>query len=393
MQSSRFSKLFEGYLANTLTPKEMLELEQLIADQQNDEQLRQLIGQEFKSDPSAGQLLDAEENWLQGLEQKVLQTIQQPKPTKIISFHRKWIRLVGTIVLLAGLGLTIRYLINRDTSAPKQARVLPGGNKATIRLDDGTQVDLSENQSELVLGQQLAYADGSLVEGVAAGNVSGKNMVIDVPKGGMYKIVLPDGSKVWLNADSRLRYIVDPTAETRTLELEGEAYFEVAHRYLTKGKEKMLQPFVVYTSVQTIKVLGTSFNVTAYSGEPDRTTLVEGKVELSLPDGSNKQYLKPNQQATIRGRAITIADVESSGYISWKEGTFNFSDESLEIILNQVARWYNIDVDYEDANLKKLKFEGIVPRYEHMETLLKVLEKTGDVRFELKGRRLHVKKK
>lgn len=393
MQSSRFSKLFEGYLANTLTPKEMLELEQLIADEQNDEQLRQLIGQEFKSDPSAGQLLDAEENWLQGLEQRVLQTIQQPKPAKIISFHRKWIRLVGAIVLLAGLGLTIRYLINQDASTPKQATVLPGGNKATIKLDDGTQVDLSENQSELILGQQLAYADGSLVEGVAAENVSGQNMVIDVPKGGMYKIVLPDGSKVWLNADSRLRYIVDPTAETRTLELEGEAYFEVAHRYLTKGKEKMLQPFVVHTSGQTIKVLGTSFNVTAYSGEPDRTTLVEGKVELSLPDGSNKQYLKPNQQATIRGRTITIADVESSGYVSWKEGTFNFSDESLEIILNQAARWYDIDVDYEDANLKKLKFEGIVPRYDHMETLLKILEKTGDVRFELKGRLLHVKKK
>jgi len=393
MQTSRFSKLFEGYLANTLTPKEMLELEQLIADGQNDAQLHQLIGQEFKSDSIPGQLPDAEDNWLQGLEQKVLQSIHHPKPAKIVSFHRKWMRLVGAIVLLAGLGLTIRYLINQDASAPKQVTVLPGGNKATIKLDDGTQVDLSENQSELVLGQQLAYADGLLVQGIAAEHVSGKNLIIDVPKGGMYKIVLPDGSKVWLNADSRLRYIVDRAAEARTLELEGEAYFEVVHRYLTKGKEKIRQPFVVRTSDQTVKVLGTSFNITAYKGEPDRTTLVEGKVELSLPDGSNKQYLKPNQQATIRGRAITIADVETSGYVSWKEGTFNFSDESLEIILNQVARWYNIDVDFEDVNLKKLKFEGIVPRYEHMETLLKILEKTGDVRFELKGRRLHVKKK
>jgi len=393
MQTSRFSELFEGYLANTLTPKEMLELEQLIVDEQNDAQLRQLIGQEFKTVPTTGEQLDSEDNWLQGLEQKVLQTIQKPKPKKIISFHSKWIRLVGAIVLLAGLGLTIRYLINNDASAPKQATVLPGGNKATIRLDDGTQVNLSESQSEIVLGQKLAYADGSLVQGLAAENVSGQNMVIDVPKGGMYKIALPDGSKVWLNADSRLRYIADPTAEIRTLELEGEAYFEVAHRYLTKGKEKILQPFVVHTPGQTIKVLGTSFNVTAYSGEPDRTTLVEGKVELSLPDGSNKQYLKPNQQATIRGGTITIADVESLGYVSWKEGTFNFSDESLEIILNQVARWYDIDVDYEDASLKKLKFEGIVPRYKNMETLLKILEKTGDVRFELKGRRLQVKKK
>lgn len=393
MQTSRFSELFEGYLANTLTPKEMLELEQLIADEQNDEQLRQLIGQEFKSDPIPGRLLDAEDNWLQGLEQKVLQKIQKPKQAKIISFHKKWIRLVGAIVLLAGLGLTIRYLINRDVSAPKQTTVLPGGNKATIKLEDGTQVDLSESQSEIVLGQQLAYADGSLVQGLTAENVSGKNLVIDVPKGGMYKIALPDGSKVWLNADSRLRYIGDRAAESRTLELEGEAYFEVAHHYMTIGKEKIRQPFVVHTAGQTIKVLGTAFNVTAYKGEPDRTTLVEGKVELSLPDGSNKQYLKPNQQATVRGRTITIADVESQRYVSWKEGTFNFSDESLEIILNQVARWYAIDIDFEDANLKKLKFEGIVPRYENMETLLEILEKTGDVRFELKGRLLHVKKK
>lgn len=393
MQTSRFSELFEGYLANTLTPKEMLELEQLIAHEQNDAQLRQLIGREFKSDPIHGEQLDTEDNWLQGLEQKVLQTIQQPKPAKIISFHNKWIRLVGAIVLLAGLGLTVRYLVNNDASAPRQAAVSPGGNKATIRLDNGTQVDLSESQSEIVLGQQLAYADGSLVQGVAAEDVSGRNMVIDVPKGGTYKIALPDGSKVWLNADSRLRYIVDRTGETRTLELEGEAYFEVAHQYRTKGKEKILQPFVVHTPGQTIKVLGTSFNVTAYSGEPDRTTLVEGKVELSLPDGSNQQFLKPNQQATIRGRTITIADVESSGYISWKEGTFNFSDESLEIILNQVARWYAIDVEFEDANLKKLKFEGIIPRYENLDTLLKTLEKTGDVRFQRKGKLLLVRKK
>ncbi|ULT23666.1 hypothetical protein KUH03_31595 [Sphingobacterium sp. E70] len=152
MQTSRFSELFEGYLANTLTPKEMLELEQLIADEQNDAQLRQLIGREFKSDPIHGEQLDTEDNWLQGLEQKVLQTIQQPKPAKIISFHNKWIRLVGAIVLLAGLGLTVRYLVNNDASAPRQTTVSPGGNKATIRLDNGTQVDLSESQSEIVLG-------------------------------------------------------------------------------------------------------------------------------------------------------------------------------------------------------------------------------------------------
>ncbi|WP_223577976.1 FecR family protein [Sphingobacterium sp. GVS05A] len=393
MQTSRFSELFEGYLADKLTPKEMLELEGLIADENNVAQLRQLIGEEFKNEPTAVQQLDTDDNWLHGLEQKVLQTIQKPEPAKIISFHNKWVRLVGTIVLLVGLGLTVRYLVDNDTGAPKQATVLPGGNKATIRLDDGTQVSLSESQSEIVLGKQLAYADGSLVQGIAAENVSGRNMIIDVPKGGTYKIALPDGSKVWLNADSRLRYIVDRADEARNLELEGEAYFEVAHRYRSKGKDKILQPFVVRTPGQTIKVLGTSFNVTAYSGEPDRTTLIEGKVELSLPDGANRQYLKPNQQALIQGRTITIADVESSGFISWKEGTFNFSDESLDIILNQVARWYDIDVDFTDPSLKKLKFEGIVPRYEKLESLLKILEKTSDVRFELKGRLLHVKKK
>ncbi|MDF2515908.1 MAG: FecR family protein [Sphingobacterium sp.] len=393
MQNSRFSELFKGYLANTLTPKEMLELEQLIADQQNDEQLRQLIGLEFKHEPTAQQQPDANVDGWEGLEQKVLQTIRKSRPAKIVSFHRKWIRLVGVLLLMAGLGLAVRYLSNNNINAPKQVNLPPGGNKATIRLEDGTSVNLSEKQSGIVLGEQLTYADGSAVQGLPVEQLGGQNLVIDVPKGGTYNIVLPDGTKVWLNADSRLRYIGNRAAETRQLELQGEAYFEVAHRYITKGREKMLQPFVVHTADQTIRVLGTSFNVAAYRGEPDCTTLVEGKVELSLPDGSNRQYLKPNQQAVVRGRTITIADVESSDYVSWKEGTFNFSDESLDMILNQAARWYDIDVDFADPSLKKLKFEGIVPRYDNLGALLKILEKTGEVRFELKGRLLYVRKK
>ncbi|MDR2273694.1 MAG: DUF4974 domain-containing protein [Sphingobacterium sp.] len=393
MQTSRFSELFEGYLANRLTPKEMFELEKLMADGQNNEQLFHLIGQELKNLPIGGQQLDPGDNWPAELEKKVLQAIQKPKPAKIISFHNKWIRLVGAIVLLAGIGLSVRYLVNNDIEVSKQVNVLPGGNRATLRLDDGTVVNLSEKQSEIILGQQVAYADGSLVSGLTTKNLNEQNLVIEVPKGGTYKVALPDGTKVWLNADSRLQYMVDGVDGTRKIQLEGEAYFEVAHRYRTNGKEKKLQPFIVHTLDQTIKVLGTSFNVTAYKGEPDRTTLLAGKVELSLPDGSNKQYLEPNQQAVVQGRTITITTVEGQGDVSWKEGVFNFSDESLDMILKEAARWYDIDIDFADSSLRKLKFEGIVPRYEDLQTLLKVLEKTGDVRFELQGRLLHVKKK
>ncbi|OOG18020.1 hypothetical protein BWD42_12060 [Sphingobacterium sp. CZ-UAM] len=393
MQSSRFSELFEGYLTNKLTPKEMLELETLMADEKNDAGLRQLIGLELSSLATAAQQLDGLDGDLPELEKKVLQTIRKPKARARVILYNKWIRIAAVAVLLVGLVLSVRYLANEDGRAAKQARIMPGGNKATIRLGDGTVVDLSESQSEIVLGQHIAYGDGSPVRGLALGNVDGQELAIDVPKGGTYKVALPDGTRVWLNADSRLRYNLSLADEARNLKLEGEAYFEVAHRYITKGKEKMRQPFVVHTADQIIKVLGTSFNVTAYKGEPDRTTLIEGRVELSLPDGSNRQYLKPNQQALVSGGAISIADVESAAYVSWKDGTFNFSDESLELILNEAARWYDIEVDFEEPRLKKLKFEGIIPRYERLESLLKILEKTGAVRFELQGKLLHVRKK
>lgn len=312
--------------------------------------------------------------------------------TKKYILSRYAAAIAAVLALVVGIVVYLRSpAVKRIPKELANELIVPGGNKAILKLADGREVILSEEQSGIVVGQGLTYTDGSEVAGMKDGDF--KDLEIHVPRGGTYKIILADGTRVWLNADTKLKSHFNRENQSRELELEGEAYFEVAHLYRQQGGQKTAVPFRVTTAGHTINVLGTSFNVTAYQGEPDRTTLVEGNVEIDLPNGQGKQYLKPNQQAVIWNSKIAVTSVDVSNYTAWKEGTFNFSDDNLEGILRQVSRWYDVDVRFRQENLKQLKFEGIVPRYEQLTTLLKALEKAGDVEFEFNDRLLIVKRK
>src|SRR5690606_2071746 len=151
---------------------------------------------------------------------------------------------------------------------------------------------------------------------------------------------------------TRLKSHFNEKEHIRELEVDGEAYFEVAHQYIAQGSQKRSVPFLVKTPNYTIKVLGTSFNVSAYKGDASKTTLVEGSIEINIPTTNLKQLLKPNQQALFLNNTIAITEVESSNYTSWKDGTFNFSDENLEGILRQVARWYDVEIRFQNDTLK-----------------------------------------
>src|SRR5690606_33592322 len=211
------------------------------------------------------------------------------------------------------------------------------------------------------------------------------------PIGGEYSIRLSDGTKVRLNADSKLKYPVSFDGEkTREVELEGEAYFEVAK---DKDKNKNVQ-LVVKSKGQTLEVLGTEFNLNTFRNKVI-TTLVEGSVRVSMDNKSPNQYhiLKPNEQLVYHdhSKKLEIAQIDTYYVTAWRTGDFAFDNVPLQDVMEDIARWYGVDVEYK-VNVEDIRFSGKVSKFEDIETLLRTIEWTGSVKLQLNGRRVIVMK-
>ena len=208
---------------------------------------------------------------------------------------------------------------------------------------------------------------------------------LEVPRGAEYELILADGTHVWLNADTRLRYPTCFNTDERRVYLEGEAYFQVT--------KDTAHPFRVESEAQVVEVLGTQFNVYAY-GHEERTytTLVEGKVAVTASASGQHVQLMPGQQASLgrQGGEIVVGEVNIQQVVDWKNGMFVFDDLSLEAILRKVARWYDVEVFYRNQQAKAIVFKGNLPRYGELPELLKVLENSSEVHFSLKGNTLIV---
>ncbi|MDR2282538.1 MAG: DUF4974 domain-containing protein [Sphingobacterium sp.] len=269
------------------------------------------------------------------------------------------------------------------------AAIQPGGDQATLKLADGTVVPLSAGEDGLLMNNGLTYEDGVAVEGVKKSDFS--SFEISTPRGGQYRMTLPDGSKVWLNAATKLAYQEDK--EVRHIDMEGEAYFEVSHQLKkTKGKESEAKPFRVRAGKQEIAVLGTHFNVKSYKGEQrNYTTLFEGSVRISTE--KEKVVLVPGEQSVVEGASIKKAVVDPSTVLAWKEGNFVFNSERLDEILLQVGRWYDVDFIIEKEYLKNEKFEVMLPRFGQLKELLELLQKTEKIKFRYEDRKIYVSEK
>lgn len=280
--------------------------------------------------------------------------------------------------------------------------IVPGGNKATLTLADGQAIDLSAAQNGIVVGDEVTYEDGSSVFGLKTENKKMKSEVgsdtgprtndlqLSTPKGGTYQVTLSDGTKVWLNAASKLTYPSRFMATERIIELDGEAYFEVApmHKHGNRTSPKI--PFVVKTKNQMVQVIGTQFNVSAYADEQEtRTTLVEGSVQIVNLISNVSSKLAPSEQSVVRGGQTAINDVETETYTAWKDGYFAFPDTHISHVMTTIARWYDIEIAYEGDMANKY-FGGTISRFEDFKTLLKMIELTGSVRFKIEGRRVVV---
>ncbi|SFC73894.1 FecR protein [Parapedobacter composti] len=270
--------------------------------------------------------------------------------------------------------------------------IVPGSDRAIILLDDGTAIELDKITQDTILqdGQLriLRRADGGIsydVDGDVATTQPVYNTII-TPRGGEYRVVLSDGTTVWVNAESKLRYPVVFASDTREVEVEGEAYFEV-QKSTKNGKKR---PFIVKTGDQTLEVLGTRFNINNYDGNIT-TTLVEGAVALRYDGRQDIHYLNPSQQAeySIEQKKVSIEKVDTYYTLAWKNGKFAFDNASIERVMQEVSRWYDIDVVYQ-GDMSSVRYTGTISRFENFKQLLQLIEWTGSVKFQVDGRRVTV---
>jgi len=288
----------------------------------------------------------------------------------------RWI-VAATVLLAMSIGLTLWERSKMGTPYQVAAtEILPGGNRATLTLADGRTVDLSETQSGIVIGaEDITYDDGA-----SLGLPPSEELVLATPKGGTYQVRLPDGSKVWLNASSTLKYPSHFTDNERTVELEGEAYFDV---------EKREAPFRVRSKGQRVEVLGTQFNISAYADEPEtKTTLVAGSVRLQAGATGEQVSLVPGEQGILHTNRLTKQQVDVQQYTAWRNGRFSFEGKPFDAVMRELERWYDIDIRYEGAMPDK-EFYGDAFRSSNLAVVLRMLE-SAELAYRMEGRTLTI---
>nr|WP_082855837.1 FecR family protein [Mucilaginibacter sp. L294] len=313
-----------------------------------------------------------------------------PSFKKIASVAAVFILIASTAIYFLSSPDGKKQVIVKTKANLNKNIVLPGGNKAMLTLADGSNIILGSAQDGIlakqanidirkVTGGKIIYNASNLLNSDAPVLYN----TITTPRGGQYQVTLSDGTKVWLNAASSLKFPAAFSSNERIVELTGEAYFEVAK--LTgpsvAGREGSRIPFKVITANQTVEVLGTHFNINAYADEATiKTTLLEGSVKVVHSKTNNSQFLKPGQQATV-GAKIQISDVDATQSIAWKNGYFIFSHEDIGSIMRQVSRWYDINVQYE-GNVTQEGFIGTISKFKDVAQVLDMLQLTGAVHFK-----------
>ncbi len=362
-------------------PEEQAEFEDWLKADVRNEQFFKTLKNNYDKEQDDVKVESVEKAWSQ-LHSKLKQRKQRTLT--------KWLKVAAAVAIPLVLGVSVLYVANKMTTAPVELSedVSPGQSKAFLELDNGQTIVLESTKRTViqddagsVIGTDslhiLKYDINEEVEKVVYNTIR-------VPRGGEYQLELSDGTKVWLNSETTMKFPVNFIGQTREVELEGEALFEV-----TKNQEK---PFMVHPDESTIKVLGTTFNVMCYPDDlEEETTLVEGSVAIEADD--DVVILEPGEQCQLASHdhKLRVRDVDTDIYTAWRNGVFVFDNQDLETILRKVSRWYDVEVTFENHEDKDIVFRGNLPRYSEWTELLKVFESSSDVDLVLEGRNLIVK--
>lgn len=375
-----FLILYQKYMNGQCTPAE-----KALLDSYRDEMTLQADGWD---DDTANEQDVRNRIWQKLSESR---NVVELKPRRSYAYH--WLGAAAVILMVLFAGL---FFVKRDNPKPqptsqlaKVKQIVPGGNKAYLTLANGTRIildDAKKGQIAAQAGIQVSKTGNGMVvyhfsKTATAANAIPEMNTITTPRGGQYKVELEDGTRVWLNAASSIKFPQAFTGTNREVELSGEAYFEVA-----KNKTK---PFIVKANGTQVQVFGTHFNVNAYSDNSDvTTTLVEGSVRMS--NAASAVMLLPGQQGTVaqNGAAIKMSKADTEESLAWVNGFFVFHDESIINIMKQVVRWYDVDVQYNDEDVKQNEFGGTISRYKNITELLNNMQLTGTIHYKIEGRRV-----
>lgn len=377
-------QLIQLYLVGDLSGEEKVKLEEWVSQDPSREKLFKEICNEksVASDFGIYEKVNKDSAW----EKVILKgNIKQKNNARRLGWY-KFVAAVMIPLMVVAVGYFIRE--TKQGIEPKDtefASIEPGKSKAILRLADNRVIEITrEQETRFDVAEGIAATNNlsGMVypEQVAMGKA--EYNVLEVPRGGEYTVTLSDGTVVYLNSGSELRYPVAFGAERRDVFLSGEGYFEVA-----KDAER---PFFVNADKLKIRVYGTSFNVNTYNIANIETVLVEGKIGIQ---GNNAEYtVKPGQLALYNREKGTmeIRDVDVRPYVAWKEHEFMFDNESLEEIMNTLSLWYDVDVFFQTASLKQLHFTGHLGRYEEVSHILDAISGVTQVKFSVKGRTIIV---
>ncbi|MRR22621.1 FecR family protein [bacterium] len=393
MNKNHINNLLQGYLNDSLTEKELRELLEIVRNRSNNAEIERIIDTAIESDAYPGLSDKARydayfSRIMKDAGEKKLLLLSESDLSDKNNKRRLtgWTRIAAAasiliMVTFGGLWIVKNYISDHGkTVASSELPVTdlgPGSNRALLTLGDGTTIMLDSAGNGL-LADQAGTQVVKVEDGRLAYTSEGKRKAevvyntVTTPRAGQYELILPDGSKVWLNSESSIKFPVSFIGSFRVVEITGEAFFEVAENYD--------MPFRVKTAGITVEVLGTSFNLRAYADEGSvNTTLVEGSVQIASP--VYQTTIAPGQMATAdpTGQIQVENDVDIEEIIAWKEGLFIFNSETLEQIMSQVSRWYDVKIEYEGEITNKT-FSGIVSRYSNVSQLLKIMEQAG-IRF------------
>ncbi len=393
MDSSQFQSLVEKYISEESTHEEVEALRQTLKDPEYVTELDNIMDQQLADNKTSA---DDHTEVVKRFERIIGQKINEESEVvagRRLSFLRRWTVAAAILVIISTSGYFLFFKKSSGNvtseNTLQKIDIAPGKQGAILTLDDGSKVVLDDRGNGLVAtqsGSKVLLNNGELVydkNGLVNGQVAYNTMT--TPKGRQFQLVLPDGSKVWLNAASSLRYPVVFTGNERKVEVTGEVYFEVA--------KNAKVPFRVKINDETeVEVIGTQFNVNCYKNEANiNTTLLEGSVKIM--NGDEKAIIKPGQQAQVESQSQInnehiikiVNDVDVEKVMAWKNGVFNFQDASLEEVMRQLERWYDIEVKYEEG-IPKLEFMGKMGRDLSLSEVLRGLE-ISKVHFRIEENR------
>ena len=380
--------IFERFINNECSEAEIATLLALFDNPGNEQVLREIILAQLERENMPDLSHNTDLNEKQEMILARLQPQLEPVPIKRRTILKLLPRIAAaaSVMLVAGIGY---YFME---TGHKESLIVPGKSIASLTLANGKTIPLDNNRIEKVIKEGDVTIGktntGQLVYNMSASKDNSSDTgfnTVTTPAGGQYEVVLPDGTHVWLNASSSIRFPASFSAASRRVELKGEAYFEVAKI----GHAKARVPFYVTSAGQEVEVLGTHFDIDSYKDEPfTKTTLLEGSVSVNT--ALQHKVIKPGEQASLKGVQLSVAAVNAEDEIAWKNGNFQFNDADIKTVMREISRWYNVDVKYIGQTTNET-FGGTMSRSKNMNEVLKSLEETGAVKFEIEGRTVKVK--